>query len=80
MKKRGTRVNRQLPPQEQITAAYQQTFRTEAGEVVLADLEKRFQRRSSFAADAYMTAFREGQRDVYLMILNFIEQEEQPRG
>ncbi len=48
---------------------YKQAFGTQAGRRVLADLRKSFGKRVSFTPnDPYTTAFREGERNVYLKV------------
>lgn len=65
-----------------IYQAYRDTFSgTQAGREVLADLEKAFHLRRSFAAgDPHKTAFQEGQRDVYLRIRHMIDNQEDHAG
>lgn len=53
---------------------YKALFATDDGKFVLDDLRKAFGDRISFVrGDAHETAFREGQRDVYLRIKTLIE-------
>ena len=64
----------ELEPHEKLAQAYQQCFTSEAGKLVLDDLRKAFARRSSHApGDPYTTAFHEGQRDVYLRVMAFLD-------
>lgn len=58
---------------DKIALAYAQLFSMETGKIVFADLRKRYEARTSFSADPYTTAFKEGQRDVYLTIRSLIE-------
>ena len=54
---------------------YQRIFKSEDGEKLLEDLEKRCNVEStSFSKDPYETAFREGQRSVILHIKNILKQ------
>lgn len=62
-----------LSPHEQIAENYRRTFGDGPGADVLFDLKKRFGNRRSFVPDSNTTAFHEGQRDVYLMILHYLE-------
>ncbi len=52
-----------------ILVAYRQTFLSEAGQKVLADLDKRYNMRSSFNENPHLTSFHEGERNVLLQIL-----------
>jgi hypothetical protein len=53
--------------------AYRQCFSTPAGEKVLADLQKRFNDRSSYVhGDPHGTSMREGERNVYLQIRHML--------
>jgi hypothetical protein len=59
---------------ERLKQSYRNTFTSESGARVLDDLRKTYGRRQSFvlgAPDA--SAFHEGQRSVYLMILGFLD-------
>lgn len=58
-----------------LAEVYRRCFSTEAGEQVLADLRKRFGRRRSFDQNPYQAAFNEGQRDVYLLVMNQLDAE-----
>jgi hypothetical protein len=62
-----------LSPIEQLAESYRRAFESGPGADVLDDLKKRFGNRRSFVPDSNATAFHEGQRDVYLMILSYIE-------
>lgn len=64
-----------LTPVEQLAETYRRTFSDGPGADVLADLRKRFGNRRSYVPDSNTTAFHEGQRDVYLMILSYIERD-----
>jgi hypothetical protein len=62
-------------PIQKLAESYRRTFTSESGADVLTDLKKRFGNRRSFVPDSNGTAFHEGQRDVYLMILGFVERD-----
>lgn len=62
-----------LQPHERLAEQYRQLFLSETGEAVLDDLRQRFGTRRSYVPDSNATAFHEGQRDVYLMILAYIQ-------
>lgn len=62
-----------LTPPEQIRELYKRVFTGSEGQAVLDDLKKRYGNRRSFVPDSNATAFHEGQRDVYLMILGHVE-------
>jgi hypothetical protein len=64
-----------LTPVEQLAETYRRTFASGPGADVLDDMKKRFGTRRSFVPDSNATAFHEGQRDVYLMILSYIERD-----
>jgi hypothetical protein len=56
--------------QRTMIAAYQEAFGTDSGQAVLKDLERSYGRRQSHqSSSAFETAFREGERAVYLRIL-----------
>lgn len=70
---------------DQLQAAYQQTFATPVGRQVLADLVAYCHgRKSTFDANERVHAFKEGQRDVLMRIQEFtclsIEEIYQLRG
>ncbi len=65
-----------LTPIEKLAEEYRRCFISGPGAAVLDDLKKRFGNRRSFVPDSNATAFHEGQRDVYLMILNYMERDE----
>lgn len=62
-----------LTAPEQITELYKRVFTGSEGAALLDDLKKRYGNRRSFVPDSNTTAFYEGQRDVYLMILSHVE-------
>jgi hypothetical protein len=67
-------VNQQI---DKLKDLYKQTFNTDSGSKVLADLEARcnFRTPSYVAGDANATAFEEGKRAVILHIYNMIREE-----
>ena len=61
---------------KQLKTDYQNTFDTKEGKRVLADLKSAYYHRSSYTKnDAYETAFREGQRNVIIRIINLIKED-----
>lgn len=64
-----------LPVEKMVTIiAYQQTFNSYHGGIVLADMRKAYGDRPSFVkGSALSTAFNEGERSVYLKILRLLE-------
>ena len=67
-----------LTPQEEkkLRIAYQQTFGTEAGQVVLKDLQKRcFKYQSTIDPNPYISASNAGSRDVLLTIEELMSDE-----
>jgi hypothetical protein len=57
-----------------LAQAANQVFSTEDGRLVLEDLRLSFGTRRSFVeGDPYTTAFREGQRDVYLRLCDLLD-------
>jgi hypothetical protein len=60
---------RLTPTQKARTLDYASVFGTDAGQRVLEDLYRSYGRRISYSkGDPYETAYREGQRSVYLSI------------
>ena len=53
---------------------YKQCFTSPAGEKVLQDLEAAYGNRVSFSSDPYATAYKEGQRSLYLRIISMIKE------
>jgi len=53
---------------------YRECFSTPAGEKVLEDLEAAYGNRISFSSDPYATAYKEGQRSLYLRIFSMIKE------
>ena len=51
---------------------YKQCFSSPAGEIELKDLEAAYGNRISFSKDPYDTAFKEGQRSLFLRIKSMI--------
>jgi len=61
---------------KQLKTDYQTTFDTKEGKRVLADLQSAYYHRSSHTkGDPYETAFREGQRNVIIRIINLIKED-----
>jgi len=54
--------------------SYRQCFSTNEGEKVLKDLKAAYGDRSSYSNDSHDTAYKEGQRSVYLRIFNLIKE------
>ncbi len=60
---------------KKIIMAYHQTFNSASGQVVLDEFKRAYGNRSSFVpGDPHKTAFREGQRDVYLKIVALLNE------
>lgn len=53
---------------------YRECFTSPAGEKVLKDLEAAYGNRISFSSDPYATAYKEGQRSLYLRIISMIKE------
>jgi len=53
---------------------YKECFSTPAGEKVLKDLEAAYGNRISFSSDPYQTAYKEGQRSLFLRIISMIKE------
>jgi hypothetical protein len=71
----------ELEPHEKLAELYRRVFSGGDGKAVLDDLKKRFGDRRSFVPDSNATAFHEGQRDVYQMIVALIERDiTRPQG
>ena len=68
-------ANRNSRSLNDIQAAYRQVFKSEDGETVLGDLQKRFHVNSPtfVAGDPHESAFLEGQRSVVLTIQHIME-------
>ena len=57
----------------ELTKTYQRVFKSEDGQTVLEDLEKRCNvHNTSFSNDPHETSFREGQRQVVLFLKSII--------
>ena len=57
----------------ELTKTYQRVFKSEDGQTVLEDLEKRCNvHNTSFSNDPHETSFREGQRQVVLFIKSIV--------
>lgn len=64
---------------QELTKTYQRIFKSQDGETVLQDLEKRCNvHNTSFSNDPYETSYREGQRQVVLFIKSIINKN--PKG
>jgi hypothetical protein len=74
---RGPQIEKpELEPHEKLAQAYRNAFTSESGRVVLDDLRKAYGRRSSFVAgDPCVTAFHEGERGVYLRVMQYLDPE-----
>lgn len=61
---------------EDLLATYRAVFSTDDGEIVLADLQKRFHLSATTfeRGDPHFSAFLEGQRSVVLTILSMMEE------
>tara|TARA_Y100000361_G_C10906792_1_gene211885 strand:- start:15 stop:221 length:207 start_codon:yes stop_codon:yes gene_type:complete len=68
-------VNQQI---DKLKDLYKQTFNTDSGNKVLADLEARcnFRTPSYVAGDANATAYEEGKRAVILHVYNMMREEQ----
>lgn len=66
--------SQELQPNEIRAEMYRQAFADGPGAYVLNDLKIGFGDRRSFVPDSNATAFHEGQRDVYRMILALIQE------
>jgi hypothetical protein len=63
----------------ELTKTYQRVFKSEDGQTVLSDLEKRCNvHQTSFSNDPHETSYREGQRQVVLFIKSIINKN--PKG
>jgi hypothetical protein len=63
----------------ELTKIYQRVFKSEDGQTVLEDLEKRCNvHNTSFSNDPHETSFREGQRQVVLFLKSIINKN--PKG
>lgn len=63
----------------ELTKTYQRVFKSEDGQTVLEDLEKRCNvHNTSFSNDPHETSFREGQRQVVLFLKSIINKN--PKG
>jgi len=63
----------------ELNKTYQRVFKSEDGETILKDLEKRCNvHNTSFSNDPHETSFREGQRQVVLFIKSIINKN--PKG
>ena len=63
----------------ELTKTYQRIFKSEDGQTILTDLEKRCNvHNTSFSNDPHETSYREGQRQVVLFIKSIISKN--PKG
>jgi len=60
---------------DQFSKDVKELFSTKTGERMLANMKSAYGDRISFTKDPYETAFREGQRSVYLELENIMEKE-----
>ena len=58
---------------EQLAKDIRELFSTKTGQRMLANMKVAYGDRSSFCKDPYETAFREGQRSIYLEINSVVE-------
>lgn len=67
-------------PRLDMAQTYARVFSTVEGRLVLDDLRLSYGDRRSFDSDPYVTAFREGQRDVYLAVCDLLAFAHDPAG
>jgi len=60
---------------DQFSKDVKELFNSKTGERMLANMESAYGDRFSFSKDPCETAFREGQRSIYLEIKNIMEKE-----
>tara|TARA_B100000795_G_C22501535_1_gene324173 strand:+ start:275 stop:466 length:192 start_codon:yes stop_codon:yes gene_type:complete len=58
---------------DQFSKDIRELFNSKTGERILANMESAYGNRISFTRDPYETAYREGQRSIYLEIKNVVE-------
>ena len=58
---------------DQLSKDIRELFSTKTGERMLANMKSAYGNRVSFTKDPYETAYREGQRSIYLEIKNVME-------
>jgi hypothetical protein len=58
---------------DQLSKDIRELFNTKTGERILANMKTAYGDRVSYCKDPYETAFREGQRSIYLEIKNIVE-------
>ena len=58
---------------DQFSKDVKELFNTKTGERILANMKVVYGDRISYATDPFETAFREGQRSIYLEITNIVE-------
>ena len=58
---------------DQLSKDIRELFSTKTGERMLANMKSAYGNRISFTRDPYETAYREGQRSIYLEIKNVVE-------
>ena len=60
---------------DQFSKDIRELFNSKTGERILANMESAYGNRISFTRDPYETAYREGQRSIYLEIKNVVEKD-----
>tara|TARA_B100000795_G_scaffold186306_1_gene141578 strand:- start:330 stop:521 length:192 start_codon:yes stop_codon:yes gene_type:complete len=60
---------------DQFSKDIKELFSSKTGERILANMKTAYGDRISFTKDPYETAFKEGQRSIYLEIKNVMERE-----
>jgi hypothetical protein len=69
-------LEKKLSDPKRIAQAYAAFFNSEDGDIIMEDLRRSFGSRSSHVpGDPYTTAYREGQRNVYQLILALREED-----
>lgn len=58
---------------DQLSKDIKELFKTRTGQKMLSNMKASYGDRVSFSNDPYETAFREGQRSIYLEITNIVE-------
>ena len=60
---------------DQFSKDIRELFSSKTGERILANMKVAYGDRISFSTDPYETAFKEGQRSIYLEIKNVVEKD-----